>query len=124
MRLSVSTKTEIPLYEQLYTQIVTQILAGTQKADECLPSIRMVARELEISVIPVKAAYDKLEKEGYIYTVPGKGCFVAPLCTKERQMELAKEKMIETLQYCRTLGLSDEEIEQILKTKDDLVLPD
>ncbi len=124
MRLSVSTKAEIPLYEQLYTQIVTQILAGTQKANECLPSIRTVARELEISVIPVKAAYDKLEKEGYIYTIPGKGCFVAPLATKEKQMELAKEKMQETLQFCRMLGLSDEEIKQILSAKADSELID
>lgn len=124
MRLSVSTRTEIPIYEQLYTQIVTQILSGEQKANECLPSIRTVAHELEISVIPVKAAYEKLEKEGYIYTVPGKGCFVAPLRTKEKQMELAKEKMFETLQYCRTLGLSDEEIQQMLSAKNDVDLTD
>lgn len=115
MRLYVSTKSEIPIYEQLYTQFITQILAGTLQADQCLPSIRLVARELNISVIPVKAAYEKLEKDGYIYTMQGKGCFVAPLSAKERQMQLAREKLCETVQYCRALGLSDEEIKDILE---------
>lgn len=115
MKLIVSNKSQTPLYEQLYNQAVMQILSGELKADESLPSIRFVARELEISVVPVKAAYEKLEKDGYIYTVPGKGCFVAPLQTKENQRNLAKQKMSEIVSYCKNLGLANEEIQNILE---------
>lgn len=115
MKLIVSPKSETPLYEQLYNQIVAQIVNGTVASNECLPSIRFVARELEISVIPVKAAYGLLEKDGYIYTVPSKGCFVAEMSTLERKLNLAKKKLLESMDFCKELGLSEQQILQLTK---------
>ena len=112
MKLVVSTKSQTPIYEQLYQQTVAQILSGELQTDESLPSIRFVARELEISVMPVKIAYEKLEKDGYIYTVPGKGCFVAPLSAKESQQILARQKMQDAVTYCKNLGMTNTEIER------------
>ncbi|MGN1066634.1 MAG: GntR family transcriptional regulator [Candidatus Fimimonas sp.] len=115
MKLVVSTKSQTPIYEQLYQQTVAQILSGEMKTDESLPSIRFVARELEISVMPVKIAYEKLEKEGYIYTVQGKGCFVAPLSAKDNRQNLARQKMLETVFYCKEMGMTNAEIELALQ---------
>lgn len=113
MQLTVFPKSETPLYEQLYTQISAQILAHKIEAHFCLPSIRVVARELQISVIPVKAAYDKLEADGYIYTVPGKGCFVSELATDNRKIRLAEDKLQAAIEYCKGIGLSADEIAHI-----------
>ena len=115
IQLTVSPKSETPLYEQLYKQIAAQILANKIEAHYCLPSIRVVARELQISVIPVKAAYDKLETDGYIYTVPGKGCFVNEIHTESRQNRLAETKLREALDYCRGIGLTNDELQELLK---------
>ena len=112
MKLFVLTKSETPLYIQLHDQIVSQIVTGEIGEDYCLPSIRFVARELMISVIPVKAAYELLEKEGYIYTQPGKGCFVASVSTRDKKQQLAYEKLRESVDYCKELGLDLEEITQ------------
>lgn len=114
LTLTVSPKSETPLYEQLYKQIAAQILAHKIEAHYCLPSIRVVARELQISVIPVKAAYDKLETDGYIYTMPGKGCFVNEMHTVSRKSQLAEAKIRETVDYCRGIGLSNSEIRDII----------
>lgn len=113
MNLIVTPRSETPIYEQLYEQIVSQILRGDIAANECLPSIRFVARELEISVIPVKAAYEKLEQEGYIYTVPGKGCFVRDVA-QNKKSDLAKKKIGECVRYCKQLKLSETETLQLL----------
>ena len=67
MKLIVLTRNEQPIYEQLFEQIRAQVLSGELQPHYCLPSIRTVSRELGISVIPVKTAYDLLEKDGYIY---------------------------------------------------------
>lgn len=112
MKLIVAQRNQTPIYEQLYEQIVAQIVSGDIAENQCLPSIRFVARELEISVIPVKAAYEKLEEEGYIYTVPGKGCFAGNVAQNKKR-SLVKDKMEECLNYCRQLKLSDEEALQL-----------
>ena len=78
LKLVISPKSERPIYEQVYNQIATGILSGELAPDSTLPSIRGIAAELGISVITVKSAYDALEKDGYIYTRAGKGCFVSP----------------------------------------------
>ena len=113
MNLFIDNKSGAPIYEQLYNQIKSQILSGALQTDEALPSIRGLARDLRISVITTKRAYDELENEGFLYTLPGKGCFVA-----ERSTELLREenlKKIETyMQDIRRLaaacGLSDGEL--------------
>ncbi len=114
MQLTVYPKSEIPLYEQLYKQISAQILAHKIEAHYCLPSIRVVARELGISVIPVKAAYERLEADGYIYTIQGKGCFVNELHTDNRKSNLAQDKLREVIDYCKSIGLTEKEIKDIL----------
>ncbi len=117
MKLTVLTKTEKPIYEQLYDQIVSQILNKEIKADTCLPSIRAVARDLGISIITVKNAYEKLEAEKFIYTVPGKGCFVGDLGEKhgDVKLALAEEKIKNDAEFYKSLGLSAEEIYSIMK---------
>ena len=78
MTVFIDNKSGTPIYDQIYSQIKAQIISGELKADEALPSIRGLAKDLRISVITTKRAYDELEKEGFIYTVAAKGCFVAP----------------------------------------------
>ncbi len=115
MKLAIKTRSETPIYEQLYNQIVSNVIAKEIKAHECLPSIRVVARALEISVVPVKAAYDLLEQNGYIYTVPGKGCFVAELSTEQKKNDISKEKMTEAVRFCKDMGMNCEEVIELVK---------
>ena len=77
MNIFINNRSGEPIYEQIYSQIKNQIINETLKEDEALPSIRNLAKDLCISVITTKRAYDELEREGFIYTVAGKGCFVA-----------------------------------------------
>ena len=80
---------ETPIYDQITRQVKTLILTGVLGEGEALPSMRALARDLRISVITTKRAYEELEREGFITTVPGKGCFVAP-----RNLELARENAL------------------------------
>lgn len=115
MKLAIKTRSETPIYEQLYNQIAANVIAKEIAPHQCLPSIRLIARELEISVVPVKAAYELLEKNGYIYTVPGKGCFVAELQTEQKKNAVAKEKMLETVRFCQEMGMNCQEIVELVK---------
>ena len=78
-----------PIYEQIYSQLKAQIIAGVLTPGEALPSIRALAKDLKISVITTKRAYDELEAEGFLYTVAGKGCFVA-----EKNLDLIREQQL------------------------------
>ena len=80
---------ETPIYDQITRQVKTLILTGVLGEGEALPSMRALARDLRISVITTKRAYEELEREGFITTVPGKGCFVAP-----RNLELVRENAL------------------------------
>ena len=82
-----------PIYEQICRQIKGAIASGRLKPGEPLPSIRALARDLRISVITTKRAYEELEREGFITNVPGKGCFVAP-----RNLELVRESALRTVE--------------------------
>lgn len=115
MKLAIKTRSETPIYEQLYNQIVANVIAKEIKPHDCLPSIRLIARELEISVVPVKAAYELLEQNGYIYTVPGKGCFVAELQIEQKKNAVVKEKILETVLFCKEMGLDCTEIVYLVK---------
>ena len=77
MNIFIDNKSGAPIYDQIYSQIKNQIISGALKENEMLPSIRGLAKDLRISFITTKHAYDELEKEGFIYTVPAKGCYVA-----------------------------------------------
>lgn len=94
MNILIDNKSGEPIYNQIYLQIRDQIINGALKENELLPSIRGLAKDLRISFLTTKHAYDELEKEGFIYTLQGKGCYVAP-----KNAELIREdslKKIET----------------------------
>ena len=116
INLTVSLKSNIPIYEQIYDQIAAQILNGKLKPDEILTSIRNVAIELSISVITVKNAWEQLAANGFIYTVAGKGCFVAHVDDKlaERKLSIAAERLKNDLEYYRGLGISLSELKKLI----------
>ena len=87
MKMIISNSSSIPIYEQIKKSIINQILEGELSEDELLPSIRVLARDIKISAMTIKKAYDELEKEGYLKSIQGKGTFVAP-----KNTELAKEQ--------------------------------
>ncbi len=93
MQLYIDNRSGAPIYDQIYSQIKDAILSGQVAEGETLPSIRALAKDLRISVITTKRAYDELENEGFIYTLPGKGCFVA-----ERSTELLREENLRKIE--------------------------
>ncbi|MBR2445228.1 MAG: GntR family transcriptional regulator [Clostridia bacterium] len=101
MNILIDNKSGEPIYNQIYSQIKNQIISGELKEDEMLPSIRGLAKDLRISFITTKRAYEELEKEGFIYTLPAKGCYVAP-----KNVELLREENLKKI---------EEHIEQIAK---------
>lgn len=118
MNIVISNTSETPLYMQIYEQICAQIITGEIPSEACLPPIRTVAKELRISVIPVKMAWEELDRGGFIYTMAGKGCFVAPLKSGELNLKrdsLAYAKMKEDIAYYRSMGLSMQEIIELVK---------
>ena len=109
MEILLDNKNGTPIYDQIYTQIKDQIIRGALKADEMLPSIRGLAKDLRISFITTKRAYDELEKEGFIYTVQGKGCFVAPKNTellREEYLRKIEELLDQAIRLGASCGLS------------------
>lgn len=106
-----------PIYKQICQQIKQLILTGTLTEGEHLPSIRGLAKTLRISVITTKRAYDELEREGYLYTVAGKGCFVAKVSTEQHQEEnqmKIEEHLREAWRLAQVNGLQKEELIQLL----------
>lgn len=100
MTILIDNKSGAPIYDQIYTQIKKQIISGELSQDEALPSIRNLAKDLRISVVTTKRAYDELEREGFIYTLPAKGCFVAP-----KNVELLREETLKKIEdYIRQIG--------------------
>ena len=117
MNILIDNKNGMPIYEQIYTQIKNQIISDSLKEDELLPSIRNLAKDLHISVITTKRAYDELEKDGYIYTVAGKGCFVAHKnveILKEENFRKIEEHIQEIAQLAKICRLSKNEIVKII----------
>lgn len=113
MNIFIDNKSGIPIYEQVYFQIKSQIVAGDLVEDEALPSIRSLAKDLRISVVTTKRAYDELEKEGFIYAVPAKGFFVAPKnleLLREESLKKIEEHMEEISRLAISCGLSKNEI--------------
>ena len=117
MNIIINNSSSISLYEQITNQIRNQIIDGTLKPQEMLPSIRGLAKELKVSIITTKRAYEELEREGYIHTVVGKGTFISNF-SSERLKESAMVKMEEDLEKviitAKSLGLSLEECIDIL----------
>lgn len=118
MRILISNSSPDPIYEQIVRQIKGQIIAGELAEGEPLPSIRKLAHELQISVITTKRAYEELDKEGLIDTVGGKGTFVASPnqeFMREKRMKLVEAKLSEALNDARILGVSYEELGEMLR---------
>ena len=93
MDIIISNSGDTPIYDQITRQMKGLILRGELQEGESLPSMRLLARDLRISVISTKRAYEELEREGFITTVPGKGCFVAP-----RNLELVREESLRRME--------------------------
>ena len=118
MNVWIDNKSGTPIYEQIYTQIKNQIISGALREEEALPSIRNLARDLRISVITTKRAYDELEKDGFVYTVPAKGCFVAPKnveLLREENLRKIEDAMQDILRLAASCNLSHEEILNMMK---------
>lgn len=119
MEIIIRNTTNQPIYEQIYAQIKAQIIAGKLSPGEALPSIRSLAKDLRISVITTKRAYDELEAEGFLYTVAGKGCFVA-----EKNLQLVREGRLRELEeylaaaaeLAVSCGVTAEEVLETLRT--------
>lgn len=116
MNVIISNASDKPIYEQIYGQIKGAILRGEVKEGDPLPSIRALAKELRISVITTKRAFDDLERDGFICSVQGKGSFVAPRNSeliREEYRRQAEEKLAQAIELARTGGVSDEELAEM-----------
>ena len=117
MKILVSNASPDPIYEQIARQIRAQILSGDLAEGDLLPSIRALARDLQISVITTKRAYEELEREGLLNTVGGKGTFVAaqnPELLREKKMKAVEEKLAEAVDQARLLGVDPDELVEML----------
>ena len=118
MQIIINNASMVPVYEQLIDQIKQEIISGGLTEGEALPSVRNFANDLKISALTVKKAYDRLEEEGFVITVHGKGSYVA---ATDKQLALeARKKSIEddmalTVERARAVGLTDDEIREILE---------
>ncbi len=113
MNILIDNKSGLPIYDQIYTQIKNQIISGSLKENEMLPSIRGLAKDLRISFITTKRAYEELEKDGFIYTIQAKGCYVAPKNTellREENLKKIEEHLEQIVQLAAACNLSKEEI--------------
>ena len=116
MTIIIDNKSGVPIYDQIYSQIEAQIIGDALRQDEALPSIRSLAKDLRISVITTKRAYDELEAEGFIYTLPGKGSFVAPKNTellREENLRRIEEHMREISALAVQSGLTRQELSEM-----------
>lgn len=123
MKIIISNDSGLPIYEQIKNQIKAQIVAGDLKADEGLPGMRTLASDLKVSVITTKRAYNDLEQEGYIYSMPGKGSFVKKLneeMVRENAVAKIEKYFTDAMTVARAAGISFQELEEILKTLDEV----
>ena len=117
MNIIINHSSMIPIYEQITAQIKASVMDGILKADDALPSVRSLSKELKISALTVKKAYDRLEEEGFVVTIHGKGSFIAAanqeLMLEERRKDV--EADLETAIQKRQYGLTDPEIRALFE---------
>jgi GntR family transcriptional regulator len=117
LKIIISNSSPDPIYEQIGRQIKAQVISGDLNEGDSLPSIRALARELQISVITTKRAYDELIREGFVDSVGGKGCFIAMQNSellKEKKMKTIEDKLSEALVDARKLGIPLKELKAML----------
>lgn len=113
MNILIDNKSGAPIYDQIYSQIKSQIISGALEENEMLPSIRGLAKDLRISFITTKRAYEELEKDGFIYTLPGKGCYVASKnveLLREENLRKIEEHIDEVVRLAAFCNLSKQDI--------------
>lgn len=123
MKIIISNDSGLPIYEQIKNQIKAQIVAGELKADEDLPGMRTLASDLKVSVITTKRAYNDLEQEGYIYSMPGKGSFVKKLneeVVRENALAEIEKYFTDAMTVAKAAGIEIEKLQEILKTLDEV----
>ncbi len=123
MEIVISNSSDKPIYEQIATQIREQVLTGVLTAGEKLPSIRALATQLRISAITTKRAYQDLEAQGFVHTVPGKGCFVAGEnleLLREERLRMMESSLAKAVSDARAAGVTPAELREML----DLLLED
>ena len=117
MDIILSNSSGKPIYEQIADQVREQILSGALSAGGALPSMRVLAKELRISVITTKRAYEELERDGFLENVPGKGCFVAPQnreLLREAQLRRVEDVLAQAVDEARKGGFSLSELQELL----------
>ena len=117
MEIYISNSSGVPIYAQITDQIRAKILSGELKEGEALPSIRLLAKELRISVITTKRAYEDLEQAGFLYTLPGKGSFVAeqnPEMRREESLRQVEGHLQDAIDAARRGGIAPEEVRETL----------
>lgn len=116
MNLIINHTSMQPVYEQIVSQIKSKIMQGVLLEETMLPSVRTLAKDLKVSALTVKKAYDQLEEEGFVVTVHGKGSFVA--CANQERMLEEKRREVETefeqaIRKARSCGMKDGEIKEL-----------
>lgn len=122
MTILINNHSGVPIYDQIFTQIKNQIISGALPEGGALPSIRVLAKDLRISVITTKRAYDELESAGFIYTLPGKGSFVSQRDTqliREENLKEIEEHLGKIRQLAALCGLSRREIIEMFDILED-----
>ena len=118
MVIILKSSSDEPIYQQIVSQIKAQIMGGELAAGEALPSMRMLAQQLRISVITTKRAYEELEKDGFIETIAGKGCYVKAQNTdflREESVRQTEEMLAKACQKARMCGMSLDDMKEILE---------
>lgn len=118
MNIFIDVKSNTPIYDQIYSQIKQQIISEELTENEMLPSIRGLAKDLKISFITTKRAYEKLEKEGFIYTIQAKGCYVAPKnleLIRETNLKKIEEHIDAVIELAAACEMSGDELLEIIK---------
>lgn len=117
MKLIISNVSGIPIYEQIKQQVKSAILSGELQAEEALPSLRTLAKDLKISVLTVTRAYTELEQEGFVKNVQGRGCFVlgsGSELMKEQLIRKVENSLTEAIKAAKIANLSNEELHHLL----------
>jgi len=119
LKIVITNRSNVPIYEQIKQQVIEAILTDELKADDQLPSIRQLAKDLKISVITTTRAYKDLEEEGFVVNVQGKGCYVLPKnenLNYENVMRKIEQILFEVLSLQERIDLSDEELLEVMQT--------